>query len=92
MNKKGVVPAIAIILALVILIIILVSYAGRECNSNRDCPDNAYCDSQYDCRQYPEQVVLTQNTYLPAAIVLGLSLIVAAFIVRGTKFKFWKKN
>jgi len=88
--KKGsvAVSIVAIILALVILGIFIINIALRECNSNRDCPDNAYCGSDYECHYYPKEIVYTKSAYLWPTIILGICLIVAAYIYRGGKIPF----
>ncbi len=94
MNKKGVLwlYLIAIVLGIVIVIMVSSNLALRECSNNGDCPDDSYCSSNYQCIQYPEQIVVKQNNYLPAAIVLGVSMMVAAYIFRKGDLKFNKKE
>ena len=84
MNKKGsfALAAVAIILALVVLGVFLVNIAMRDCNSNKDCSDNAYCGSDYECHEYPKQIVAKESNYLSAAIVVGVSLILAAYVFK----------
>ena len=89
MNKKGsaALAIVAVILALVILGVFLISIAQRECNSNRDCPGNAYCGTDYECHNFPEQIVVKENNFIPAAIIVGTSLIISAYIFRKGKVK-----
>ena len=88
MNKKGnAVAIIAIVLAFIILIMFLVNIGGRECKNNRDCTENSYCGTDYECHQFPSQVVVKESSYIPAAIIIGVALIVAAWIFRGKSFK-----
>lgn len=84
MHKKGNV-AVVIVLAIVILAIVLVDYFGRDCNNNRECSQDAYCGSDHQCHEYPKEIVVKQNNYVSAAIILGIALIVAAYIFRGGK-------
>lgn len=92
MDKKGnVFGIVAIILGLIILAIILINVAQRECNSNRDCSDNAYCNTKHECVEFPEQVVVKQSNLVPSAIILGIAIIIAAYIFRGKKLP-WKKK
>ncbi len=93
-NKKGsaALAIVAVILALLILTIYLVNIAQRECESNRDCSDNAYCGTDYECHQFPEQIVVKESNYIPATLIFGIFLVVAAYIFRGGKIPFLKKK
>tara|TARA_Y100000310_G_C20174906_1_gene575369 strand:- start:148 stop:441 length:294 start_codon:yes stop_codon:yes gene_type:complete len=85
MHKKGnlIIGAVAVVLALVILGIFLVSIAQRECQSNRDCPGNAYCNTQYECVEFPQQVVVKESNFLVSALILGMAILIAAYIFKG---------
>lgn len=72
--------AVAIILALVILGVFLINIALRDCNSNRDCPENAYCGSDYGCHEYPQKIMVEKNNLVLPALILGGSLILAAYL------------
>lgn len=93
-NKKGstALALIAIILAIIILAVYLVGIAQRDCNSNKDCPENAYCGTDYECHDFPQQILVKEANYLPASIIFGISLILAAYIYRGGKIPFVKKK
>jgi hypothetical protein len=83
MNKKGnALGAVAIILAMVILGIFLITIAQRDCNSNRDCSDNSYCGSDHECHQYPDKIIVEEHNFLFPAFVLGVSLIISAYIMK----------
>ncbi len=94
MNKKGIsyLGVIAVILALIILIMIIVDINSRECNGNKDCPMNAYCNTNYECQEFPNEIVYEKNNFLFSTIILGISLIVAAYIFRGGKNPFKKEE
>ncbi len=85
MNVKGNMGLVVVIvvLALALLAVVITNSAGHECEKNSECAENSYCGADNECHLYPEEVVVTQNNYLPAAIVLGLALIFAAYIMRG---------
>ncbi|MBT3835775.1 hypothetical protein HOD05_03050 [Candidatus Woesearchaeota archaeon] len=89
-NKKGNIALIAIILALVILGYMLTTFALRDCNNNTDCAENAYCGSDYECHAYPDEIVYKQNNFVPASLILGISLILAAYLFRTSKIPFKK--
>ena len=93
MHKKGslVLGLVAIILALVILGVFLVSIAQRECQSNRDCPGNAYCNTKYECVEFPNQIVVKESNFLTSALILGMAILIAAYIFKGGKLP-WKKE
>ena len=87
MNKKGSVILVTAILLLgaIIMVILAANLSLRECNNNGDCSADSYCGSNYQCLPYPEEVVVRDNNYLLAAIVLGVSMIIAAYILRRGK-------
>ena len=87
MNKKASIALVAVIviLALVILVIFLTNIASRECKNNRDCAENNYCGTDYECHEFPAQVVVKESNFIPAALILGISLMVAAYIFRREK-------
>ena len=86
MNRKasGLI-AVTIILALLILIIFLVNIAQRECHSSSDCSLNSYCGADHRCHQFPDEIIIKEHNYIPAALILGISLVIAAYIFRGGK-------
>jgi len=85
MNKKGNLAIIAIILAVIIFTLIMFHYTSRECSSNKECTTDSYCGTDYECHKYPNAVLIKQNNYLGAAIILGIALMVSAYIYRGGK-------
>lgn len=87
MNQKGsaALAVVAVVLAFVILAMFLTNIAQRECKNNRDCADNSYCGTDYECHEFPRQVVVKESNYIWAALIMGVSLIVAAYIFRKGK-------
>ncbi len=86
MNKKGMALAVvAVVLALTILAIYIVGVATRECNSNNDCAAASYCGSDFSCHEYPSQVVVENNKFVISALILGVCLIIAAYVYRAGK-------
>ncbi|MBI4145850.1 hypothetical protein HY489_00775 [Candidatus Woesearchaeota archaeon] len=80
--------------AILVLFIIACSIAGstailkyvdanKECKQNSDCASTRYCGSDFVCHEYPNitQTIVT-NDYTKAAAVIGLSIILAALIIR----------
>jgi hypothetical protein len=89
MDKKGSATLIGIIivLALAILIMALVNVSGRECSNNSECSAGSYCGADYSCHTYPDNIVVKENNFVSAALILGIALIVAAYIFRNGKKK-----
>ncbi len=90
MNKKGAVQIVAIVLALIILAYILIMFAQRECNSNRDCPGNAYCGSDHECHEFPDQIIVKETNYISSAAILGIFIVLAAYIFKTGEVPFYK--
>jgi len=78
---------VTVILAVIILKMYLIGIAERECSSNRDCSDNEYCGNDYQCHEYPAKIIVQDNNYIPAALIVGIAIIVASYIFRGGKIK-----
>ncbi len=80
-NKKGMALAVAVIVVIALFIIFskVVELAQRECGGDKDCSGDSYCGSDFRCHEYP---VITQVSYVPAALILGFCIVVAAFILR----------
>ncbi len=87
MNQKASIAlaVVAVVLALVILGLFLINISQRECNSNRDCSQNAYCGSDYECHSFPEQIIVKETNFIPAALILGIALIIASYIFARNK-------
>ncbi len=84
-NKKGsgggapIIFSLIIVIALFILFLKIVDLATRECSVDTDCNSDSYCGSDYKCHKHP---VITQVTYIPAALILGICILAAAYIMR----------
>jgi len=94
MNKKGNIMIIVIVVWIIIAIIMVGSVVllykntvgARECRNDSDCPSNNYCGSDFACHQF-KIVEQTENRYTGAAIIVGIAIVVAAYILRGHDFK-----
>lgn len=82
-KKASLAVAVVIVIALFIIFAQIISLSKRECSFDRDCASDSYCGSDYQCHKYP---VITETNYVPAALIIGISLIIAAVILR------WKKQ
>jgi hypothetical protein len=91
-GKKGAIQVVAVILALTLFTVCLVSLAQRECNSNRDCPGNAYCNTKHECVEYPENIVVKESNWLPASLIIAVGLIGSAYVFKKGKLPFIKKK
>lgn len=78
---------VIVLLAAIIGGILFINWAQRDCHSNKDCSADSYCGSDFTCHQYPNQIVVKENNYVPAAIILGIALVASAYVFRGKKFK-----
>ena len=65
----------------IISAVLIASYISRECNTNLDCKEGEYCAFNHKCYSYSAYAICTENI-LPAAFVIGISLIVAAYIFK----------
>ncbi len=93
MNKKANagILIIAVVLALVVLGSFLINLATRDCNSNKDCPQSAYCGSDYKCHEYPKNIVVEKNSFVPASLIISVGLVLTAFVHKTGRFPFQKK-
>jgi len=86
-NKKA--EGMTIILIIVIVALFLgwlINFNHRECNSNKECSSESYCGSDFSCHQYPTiQKTVVQYNLLWPAVIIGISMIIAAFIFRREK-------
>ena len=94
MDTKGNVNLVIviIILAAAVLLLLIMNYSARECSNNKDCSETAYCGSDFTCHEYPNTITVKNQNYAVPALILGLSLVAAAYIMK-TKFPaFGKEN
>ncbi len=59
---------------------------AKECKVNSDCAQNSYCGSDFSCHDYPNiQNTIVKNDFTVPAVVLGLSIVLAAMILRRSR-------
>ena len=83
-DNNGWAIALCVILGLIIVALVMINMGSKECISSRDCSDGSYCGSDNRCHEHPGKIVVqkeSRNLIFPAAI-LGLSLIISAYIFR----------
>ena len=83
-NKKS--EAITIIILALILVFFvgwLLNFNSRECRSDGQCSSGFYCGSDFACHQIPvvENTIVKNNIMFPS-IILGIAIIIAAYILR----------
>ncbi len=55
----------------------------KECKVNSDCHSDAYCGSDFKCHPFPMiQNTIVHNDWTTPAAILGLAIVVAAFVLR----------
>ena len=95
MNKRadGGLTAIVIILIALVFIGWLINLGSRECNSNKDCKEDSYCGSDFNCHKIPiiEKTVYRQSLVLPILFIcitiIALALIWKWDVIFGRKEK-----
>ncbi len=83
-NKKAsggspIIFSLIVVIAFFVLFLKVVDLATRECSVDTDCNSDSYCGSDYKCHKHP---VITQVTYIPAALIIGICILAAAYILR----------
>lgn len=73
---------IIVLIALVALILIF-QFLSRECNTNLDCQQDEYCAFNHKCTPLPSSN--QTQTSLSSSIILGISIIIAALILKNYK-------
>ena len=89
-GKKGDVTVGALFLIVIIILFFVwaVTYSAREYRTDNDCSKNSYCASDFSCHKHPviieEKIVQSgvPANYTTAAFLLGLSIVIAAIILR----------
>lgn len=93
LNSKradGGVTAIIIVVIILVFLGWLVNVGDRECRTNRDCGKGAYCGSDFACHQIPvieKSPVVVERHYTMPALIIGIAMIITAFILRWDKLK-----
>jgi len=87
-------------LTIVLIIVIIVIFLGwlvnlglKECRNNSDCSSGYYCGSDFSCHQIPliEKTVVKNNLLAPS-LIMGIAIIIAAFILKSDRLKFKHKK
>lgn len=93
MNKKAewkVEPGIVWFILFIILIIATMWIGSWECKNDNDCESGEICTVKHTCYS-PENtqttIIKTENKYILASFIIGLSIIAAAIIIKTKEFK-----
>lgn len=86
MHKKAAAQGILIfvVIVLILLVIWLIVLSNRECSTDRDCPETHYCGSDFKCHEH-QIVRVEKNDLMVPAIIIGISIVIAAFIIRKSR-------
>jgi len=87
-------------LTLVLIVIIIVVFLGwlvnlgsKECRNNSDCGSGYYCGSDFSCHQIPSiEKTVVKNNLLAPSVIIGLAIIIAAYILKSDRLKFKHKK
>lgn len=94
--KKGMVCLTCLIVVALILVFFgwVIKEGYKECRRDSDCKNGYYCSSSFECRQIPIiQETTSPPNYDKAAWIIGISLIIAAIIIKwNTKKKPTKSH
>ena len=95
--KKGDIGFGAVIVIIIIVIFLgwLINQGWKECRVDSDCGSDQYCTSQFTCKNIPviEKSSPSQaGDYTNIAWIIGLSLIIAALIMKWDSFFPKKRN
>ncbi len=88
MNKKGYAGLIAVIIIIILICLIwsLVVFNSRECNSNKDCDDESYCGSDFNCHKIPViEKTVVKRSFTGPTLIIAITLIILAVIFRWEK-------
>ncbi len=90
MNKKadGGLTAIVIIIIIIVFLGWLVNLGGRECSSNKDCREDSYCGSDFNCHEIPiieRTTTVTKRSPTAPILIISITLIILAVIFRWEK-------
>ncbi|MBI2662339.1 hypothetical protein HYX11_02685 [Candidatus Woesearchaeota archaeon] len=67
------------------LVTLVMDVVTRGCSSNKDCANNQYCGSDFECHDFPEKIIVKQNEYVPAAIIIAAGMIAMAVVIKWRK-------
>ena len=85
-KKATAVPMLAGAIILVILVAWIMVIAARECDHDSDCGENNYCGSDFKCHKH-QIITVERNNLVVPSIVLSVSIIIAALLLRTRKIK-----
>ena len=76
------------VMIIIIVIFWLIGISARECNSDSACKEDYYCGSDFKCHQMKiVEKTVVKNDYITPSIIVGISIIIAAIILRHAGLK-----
>jgi hypothetical protein len=86
MNKHGAAVAVLGAIVVVLVIVIIGYYAGRECSKDTDCGSERYCGSDFKCHEFRIiQKTEVHYDFIVPAVVVGIAIVIAAYVLRDKK-------
>ena len=92
MNKKAewkIEPGLVWFFLIIILIIATMIIGSWDCRKDSDCGTGEICTSDHKCLiagNAEVTIIKNENKYTSAALILGISIIIAAIIIRREDF------
>lgn len=89
-KADGGLTAIIIVIIVLVFIVGLIFVGDLECRSNKDCNDEQYCGSDFICHNIPvieKSPVVYERHYTVPALIIGISLIITAIILKWDRIK-----
>ena len=84
-GKRGEALTATVLIVLIVTVFLgwLITFSSKECRSNSQCKYGYYCGSDFSCHEMPViEKTLTQNNLLMPALILGIAIVAAAFIIQ----------
>jgi len=89
MNKKGDVLLVGILIVVLIIFILMLfdNFAFRECSSDDECGEKAYCGVDHTCHNHPviEKTIIKESVSYELAGPAGLiafAIIISAIVLK----------
>ncbi len=94
MGEIKIQTGIAVFILIIVVFILLMWIGGWECKNDKNCSEDEICTVKHSCYkpEISEKVIYkTENRFTTAAFVLGICIIIAAFVLRNKRLGFFNK-